>query len=137
MQKQVKEAVKGRQWLDFDRLNNELDRCGKSLQSLEARRKYLAGQYPQAAMPGSFYYYTLQYPPHIRQRLNSLHRCLKKETLALRMASDSLKLYIKESISLTNELMQVIYPQTRGNLYNRLGGLREADISGMLIGAEV
>jgi hypothetical protein len=131
MQRRVRDAVRERKWLEFDVLNNELDRCGASLKALEQKRSAICG-----AVGGSrsFYTMTRSFPLDERRRVNTLYRGLKKQMLGLRMANSALQFYIRESRALAQDFIGAAYPQARGSLYTRRGLSLEPEMGGVLIG---
>jgi hypothetical protein len=134
-QSRIKEAVYHKNWLDFDPLMADLARTSRELKDKEDERRYML---PSALVGGNFYAAAINrlsaYTAEQRRHITELYRALKMTLLKIRLDSEALQHYLKESLDFAHDAMEAAFPQTRGKIYSRTGIVAPAqELSGVFI----
>jgi hypothetical protein len=118
LQAQVKEAVRGRRWADFDGLLAQVQQAGETLKGLEGRRIAVTGK-------GSFYQFAVSHTENQAEadKLCSLYRNLKLNLIRIKTQNESLQYYIQQSASLAENYLKGIAEAASGTgkLYTPAG----------------
>jgi hypothetical protein len=141
----VRNAVMNREWDEFESLISTMNAYSEQFQALEAKRAALfAALTPNApaddntleqadADSASFYAFAARLPSDERRELSSVYRELKLRALRLRVASNSLMLYLNEAKGTVDGFINAAFPERKTNLYSRFGTRIAADMRCMVL----
>lgn len=125
----VSEAVKRRDWVDFDASIGAINRIGARIEELEKERL--------ALMPGvnggNFYQFAGLFPDNERRILCGLYRQVKMEAARARFAAAALASYLGGARSLVSGMIEAAFPEKRGKIYGRSGVERSAKLDGLVL----
>ena len=125
----VSEAVKRRDWVDFDASIGAINRIGARIEELEKERL--------ALMPGvtgsGFYQFAGRFPDNERRILCGLYRQVKMEAARARFAAAALASYLGGARSLVSGMIEAAFPEKRGKIYGRSGVERSAKLDGLVL----
>lgn len=128
IQGEVKQAVLGREWADFEAQIAALAEAGEEFEELEAARVEIFGE-----GEAGFYAQCARFPEEERRVLTELYRRLKTETIKVRLENDGLSKYIAETRLVISGALDILYPERRGRLYSRRGMQVQPDMSSMML----
>ena len=132
---EVRQAVCGRKWTDFEKLIGELNKLSAEFEALEIKRaeafSQLARQTDDEDM--NFYNVIIKMPYLLRDEFSSLYRQLKVFVLRIRLANESLMNYIVEAKATVTDFLGAAFPDRKGRLYTRQGTEMEADMRSMVL----
>jgi hypothetical protein len=137
----VSEAVKRRDWIDFNASIEAVNSLSSRFEALEQERMALtptgegyAGKHDSALNSGqSFYAFAQCFPDEERRGLCDLYRRMKFEAAKLRFSTEALANYLGESRLLVAGLLTAAFPEKRGKIYGRSGAERSADLGGIVL----
>ncbi|MDR1147295.1 MAG: hypothetical protein LBK66_01545 [Spirochaetaceae bacterium] len=137
----VSEAVKRRDWIDFNASIEVVNSLISRFAALEQERMALTpeGEAPtekhdSALNSGlSFYAFAQCFPVEERRELCDLYRRMKFEAAKLRFSAAALANYLGESRLLVSGLLAAAFPEKRGKIYGKSGAERSADLGGIVL----
>jgi hypothetical protein len=157
----VRNAVMNREWDEFDSLISTMNAYSEQFQSLEEKRAALFAALTEhtpdvdtvssdapvdnntleqtdaddSAFSDSttFYAFASRLPSDERRELTGVYRDLKLRALRLRVASNSLMLYLNEAKGTVDGFINAAFPERKTNLYSRFGTRIAADMRCMVL----
>jgi hypothetical protein len=127
----VNEAVKRRDWADFDAATGTVRALAERVAELEAERRALM-KGADGSMP-RFYEYARRFADIEREELCGLYRAVKFEAARLRFSAEALARYLGECRAIVSGLLEAAFPERRGRLYGRSGAERNAGMGGIVL----
>ena len=125
----VAEAVKRRDWVDFDASIGAINEIRARVEELEEERL--------ALMPGvnggSFYQFAGYFPDNERQILCDLYRQVKLAAARARFEAEALASYIGEARAIVSGLIEAAFPEKRGKIYGKSGAERNVKLGGIVL----
>ncbi|MDR0683746.1 MAG: hypothetical protein LBF83_01260 [Spirochaetaceae bacterium] len=125
----VSEAVKRRDWVDFDASIGVINRIGARVEELEKERL--------ALMPGvtgsGFYQFAGLFPDNERRILCGLYRQVKMEAARTRFEAEALASYLGEAHAIVSGMIEAAFPEKRGKIYGRSGMEQNAKLGGIVL----
>ncbi|MDR1466535.1 MAG: flagellar protein FlgN [Treponema sp.] len=133
-QSAIQSAVTKREWADFEGLLLSMNGYKEQFEMLEKERMALFSGYNDAE-GNTPHFYTLiaKLPENERRELANVYRRIKERALKVRLANDSLALYLEEAKTTLNAFMKVAFPTASGNTYSRKGTKIEANMSALVV----
>ncbi|MDR0784961.1 MAG: flagellar export chaperone FlgN [Treponema sp.] len=134
MQTAVRSAVIKREWADFEKLLLSMNGYKEQFEALEKERMGLFSDSVDAE-GNTPHFYTLiaKLPETERREFADIYRKIKERALKVRLANDSLALYLEEAKTTLNAFMKAAFPIASGNTYSRKGMKIEADMTALVI----
>jgi hypothetical protein len=130
----MRSAVTKREWADFEGLLLSMNGYKDQFEVLEKERMELfSGSVDTQGNTPHFYTLIAKLPENERRELANIYRRIKERALRVRLANDSLALYLEEAKTTLNAFMKAAFPITSGNTYSRKGTKIEADMSALVI----
>jgi hypothetical protein len=133
----VRNAVVNREWVDFETFLNSLGEVSNDFESLEFERERIfsvfAGRTGSKDEPAGFYSLASQLPNQERRELTELYRRLKLESIRIRLANDSLMVYLTEARTTVAGFLEAAFPDRKGRLYSRRGTQIPSDMRSMVL----
>jgi hypothetical protein len=130
----VSEAVKRREWIDFNASIETVRALSARIDEIENRRLELTRDGGGISGAGlSFYDFVRRFSNDERQILCGLYRQLKFEAARLRFSSEALAAYLGEARLLAAGLLEAAFPEKRGKIYGRSGAERSAKLGGIVL----
>jgi hypothetical protein len=132
----VNEAVKRRDWIDFNASIESINSLTARFSALEQERMALmpVGKRDGKRDSGlSFYAFAQNFPDEERRELCDLYRRMRFEAAKLRFSAEALANYLGESRLLVAGLLKAAFPEKRGKIYGRSGAERSADLGGIVL----
>ncbi|MDR1363817.1 MAG: hypothetical protein LBJ35_07210 [Spirochaetaceae bacterium] len=133
----VSEAVKRRDWIDFNTSIETVKALTTRFEALEQQRIALT---PLEGRPDgkhdsgrNFYAFAQSFPEEERRALCDLYRRMKSEAAKLRFSAEALANYLGESRLLVSGLLGAVFPEKRGKIYGKSGMERNADFGGIVL----
>ncbi|MDR2394280.1 MAG: hypothetical protein LBD93_09025 [Treponema sp.] len=143
IQESVRNAVIKREWTDFESLLSTMNQYGDQFQVLEAERATLLSNCLEGdttpAKKGnkdtkpSFYSLVSRFPEQDRNGLTEMYRNLKLRALKIRMANESLVVYLDEAKTLINSFLEAACPERKTQFYSRWGTKVAMDARSMMV----
>ncbi|AEF84493.1 hypothetical protein TREPR_1918 [Treponema primitia ZAS-2] len=125
LQIQVKGAVTGREWADFEGYLGSLAAIGDEFEALDQERVQiftdLAKEMGFNHEGVGFYSFAARLPEPERRELSELYRRIKMKTLEVRFTNDSLTDYLSEAQTIVSGFLEEVFPERKGRLYTRQG----------------
>ncbi|MDR2344052.1 MAG: hypothetical protein LBD86_05925 [Spirochaetaceae bacterium] len=125
----VAEAVKRRDWVDFDASIEAVNQIRTRVEELEGERL--------ALMPGvtwrDFYGFAGRFPDKERQILCGLYRQIRLETARVSFSAAALASYLGEARAIVSGLIEAAFPEKRGKIYGRSGVEQSAGLGGIVL----
>lgn len=144
LQSQMRQAVMGREWDDFEGKSQDVNQMSDEFARLEEKRGELfsalagvsketksADSFDNEEMP--FYAAILALPVDQRRQLSDLYRELKIETLKMRALSETFLAYLTEAKSMTASYIEAVCPDRGGKLYTRKGRRVSQDLKSFVL----
>ena len=130
----VRSAVMKREWADFEKLLLSMNGYKEQFEMLEKERMELfSGSVDAEGNTPHFYTLIAKLPEDERRELADVYRNIKERALKVRLANDSLALYLEESKTTLKAFMKAAFPVANGNIYSRKGVKIEADMRALVI----
>lgn len=128
----VNEAVKQRNWIDFNAAIEVVKSLAGRVEALEQKRLALT---PEAAGGGKerFYVFARRFSGEEQKTLCELYRSVKFEAAKLRFSAEALSAYLGESRALVSGLLEAVFPEKRGKIYGKSGVERSAGLGGIVL----
>ncbi|MDR2634075.1 MAG: hypothetical protein LBC51_10715 [Treponema sp.] len=143
IQASVRHAVINREWTDFESLLSTMNQYGDQFQVLEAERAALLSDFLEGdASPSetdhtdnkpSFYSLVSRLPEQDRNGLTEMYRNLKLRALKIRLANESLVVYLNEAKTIVNNFLEAACPERKTQFYSRWGTKVETDARSMMV----
>ncbi|GHT85893.1 hypothetical protein FACS1894137_10750 [Spirochaetia bacterium] len=143
LQGQVKNAVRSRQWTDFEGHLGSLAAIGDEFEALDRDRvqiftafaRRMGFNYEVECPPQGpdFYAFAARLPEKERRELSELYRCIKMRTLGVRFANDSLMNYLDETQAVVSGFLEAVFPDRKGKIYSRRGTQVNPDMRSMVL----
>jgi hypothetical protein len=149
LQNQVKNAVRNREWTDFQGHLGSLAAIGDAFEALDhervqiftgfARRmgfNYEVEPSVESRRPpqgGGFYAFAARLPERERRELSDLYRRIKMRALGVRFANDSLTDYLDETQAVVSGFLEAVFPDRKGKIYSRQGRQVTPDMRSMVL----
>ncbi|MDR0411772.1 MAG: flagellar export chaperone FlgN [Treponema sp.] len=133
-QSAMRSAVTKREWADFEGLLLAMNGYKEQFEALEKERMELFSDYMDGkGNTPRFYTLIAKLPEDERRQLADVYRKIKERALKVRLANDSLALYLEEAKATLNTFMKAVFPTANGNTYSRKGTKIEADMCALVI----
>jgi hypothetical protein len=130
----MRSVVAKREWADFEGLLLSMDGYKEQFETLEKERMALfSGSIDAEGNAPHFYTLIAKLPEDERRELADVYRKIKERALKVRLANDSLALYLEEAKTTLNAFIKAAFPTASGNTYSRKGTKIEADMSALVI----
>lgn len=130
----VKNAITARAWTDVETLNLSLETYKEKIDALEAERLSLFGASPDAeGKTPHFYAMVSRLPEDERTELSELYRSVKDRALKVRIANESLLLYINEARATMDDFMKTAFPDRKGGVYSKQGKKVSSDMRSLIL----
>jgi hypothetical protein len=140
----VRDAVKRKQWIDFNMLIESMNSFSFQIEDLEQQRLAIFedaadNDFAVCRRGGAptFYAFAMRFPDTERNSLTNVYRRLKMETAKVRFTSDALNAYLTDARILVSGMIDEAYPERRGKIYSKKGSLRSADMRSLVINAQL
>jgi hypothetical protein len=133
-QESVKNAAINREWADFETLTLSLEMCKEQFDALEAERLILFEIVSDAEgrMP-HFYAMVSHLPENERKELSELYRSIKDRTLKVRIANETLRLYLNEAQTTLGDFMKAAFPDRKTGVYSKQGKKISPDMRSLVL----
>jgi hypothetical protein len=132
----VAEAVRRRDWVDFDASIEAMKALSGKVEKLENERLALF-QSADGVSGGDkdiyFYNFVQHFPEEQRQVLCGLYRQIKLEAARARFSADALVSYLGEARALVSGLIEAAFPEKRGRIYGKSGMERGKELGGIVL----
>ncbi|MDR0663295.1 MAG: hypothetical protein LBF80_04345 [Spirochaetaceae bacterium] len=125
----VNEAVRGRNWVDFDASIKTINGIASRVAGLEEERTALM----RGAGAHGFYDFARRFPDEERSILCGLYRQVRLEAARTRFSAEALASYLGEARALVSGLLEAAFPEKRGKIYGRSGMERDAKMGGVVL----
>jgi hypothetical protein len=126
----VRNAVVRREWADFEQLLLSMNGYKEQFELLEKERLEV---FESEGEGKSFYSLIGDLPEAERRQLAEVYRNIKERALKVRLANDSLALYLEEAKSTLKAFMEAAFPVANGNTYSKNGRKVKADLRAMVM----
>ncbi|MDR0554361.1 MAG: hypothetical protein LBG76_06145 [Treponema sp.] len=123
----VREAVRNREWADFEAFMEDLSSIGEEFEALDAERARIFGE------ERGFYALCARFPEGERKNITDLFRRLKGEITKIRLENDALQKYLSEARVMISGFLEILFPERRGRIYSRRGTQINADMRSMVL----
>jgi len=143
IQEQIRIAVTDRQWTIFEDNLTAMNTIEKKLQELEIEREALFSIYKSIIHQqnfsdnlddkGQFYVLLSHMPENQRNDLTSIYRSLKMESIKLKMANETLMVYLNGLKTTLREFVDLAFTERGGKMYTREGMHFSHDMSSMVL----
>jgi hypothetical protein len=137
LQSQVKDAVRNRQWTDFQGHLGSLAAIGDEFEALEQKRVQNFISFAKCmGFTGEgvgFYTFAARLPETERRELSDLYRRIKMRTLGVRFTNDSLTSYLDETQTVVSGFLEAVFPDRKGKIYSRRGTQVTPDMRSMVL----
>jgi len=133
LQKLIREAVRNREWTDFEYHFAALGRIKAEIIALESERERFFAEISGKTGDFSFYAFAAQLPPEQRAELTAIYRNLKLETLRVQMAGEALMTYITEVRVVIAGFFEVAFPDRSGKIYTPHGMSASHDMRSIIL----
>ena len=127
----VAEAVKRRDWVDFDASIGAINEIRARVEELEEER--LALMPGVNGRSGGFYNFVLRFQDEERQILCDLYRQVKLAAARARFEAEALASYIGEARAIVSGLIEAAFPEKRGKIYGKSGAERNVKLGGIVL----
>jgi len=142
IQEKIRNAVSNRLWDDFHNHVHVMNSIEKKLTDIENEREQLftsfemqknhAG-YGEKDPVNRFYEITAFLPENQRNDLYAIYRSLKMEALKLRIANDTLMVYLSGIKSTYKDFLDLFFPDRGGKIYTKAGTHIAHDMRSMVV----
>jgi hypothetical protein len=136
LQALIRDAVIGREWADYELFTDSVNKIGAEFEALENERMKLfrgLADGGEGDEKKRFYAVAARFPETEREKLTALYRRLKMEIFQIRLSSDTLLEYIKETKTAITGVLETAYPDRKGRIYSRTGVERKADMKSVVV----
>jgi len=143
LQEKIRTAVINKEWTVFDTHLNAMNSIESTMENLEIEREKLFSVFETLVhqdgfsqtldAKGRFYKLVALLPETQRDDLTSIYRSLKIEALRLRMANESLFVYLSEIKSTLNDFFALAFPDRCGKMYTKSGAHFSNELSSMVL----
>ena len=134
LQNLVWDAVKNRDWTDFEGHFDALGEMGEEFSSLEAEREELfAGIHAESGAYSGFYAFVAYLPPDQRTEITEIYRNFKLDALKIQVSGDALMSYIAGARSTLAGFFEIAFPDRSGRLYTPHGSPVSHDMRSMVL----
>lgn len=135
-QSRVRQAVIGREWVDFDGKVAELEALGLNFNHLENERaglfSGLADEFHLSDGGKPFYALIMPLPPDESRELSRLYRELKMESLKMKAMNETFLAYLNEAKTMAAAYLEAVCPARGGKLYTRMGRRVSQDLKSIV-----
>lgn len=138
-QVRAKKALEEKNWLKLEQALASLEFKTEGLHCLEERRceAWKKIQRSVADEEASFYVVLPRLPAEWREKISSLHRDLKIQTLRLKGLTMGISAYVQTAGTLIRGVIQEINPAFRGRLYSKNGFLKASEAQSLVLNAHM
>ena len=134
MQNLVWEAVKNRDWTDFEGHFDALGKMGEEFSALEDDREGLFTEISaDLSAYSGFYTFVAHLPADQRDEITEIYRNLKLEALRIQFSGDALMDYIAGARSTLEGFFEIAFPDRGGKLYTPHGSPVSHDMRSMVL----
>ncbi|GHV94722.1 hypothetical protein AGMMS50293_10420 [Spirochaetia bacterium] len=144
LQKLIEEAVRNREWTDFEGHFIALNGVEQDIGLMEKEREGLFANFAAADAlnangpdlnddKGRFYAMVSRLPAEERNELTGIYRSLKLEALKLRMANDTLMSYLSGARATLADFLEHAFPDRGGRIYTKNGAPLSHDMRSMVL----
>jgi hypothetical protein len=137
LQGQVKNAVRNRQWTDFEGHIGSLAAIGDKFEALDHERVQIFTDFSRKMgfnYEGlGFYAFAARLPETERRELSDLYRRVKMETLGVQFNNESLTNYLDETQAVVSGFLEAVFPDRKGKIYSRKGTQVSPDMRSMVL----
>jgi hypothetical protein len=137
LQTQVKNAVRNREWTDFQGHLGSLAAIGDAFEALDHERVQIFTAFARRMGFNhegvGFYTFAARLPEQERRELSELYRRIKMRTLGVRFANDSLTDYLDETQAVVSGFLEAVFPDRKGKIYSRQGTQVSPDMRSMVL----
>ncbi|GHV77982.1 hypothetical protein AGMMS49942_28030 [Spirochaetia bacterium] len=137
LQDQVKNAVRNRQWIDFEGHLGSLAAIGDEFEALDHERERIFTSFARKMgfnhQGVGFYAFAARLPETERRELSDLYRRIKMRTLGVRFTNDSLTDYLDETQAVVSGFLEAVFPDRKGKIYSRRGTQVAPDMRSMVL----
>jgi hypothetical protein len=137
LQNEVKNAVRNRQWTDFEGHLGSLAAIGDEFEALDLERVQIFTAFARKMGFNhegvGFYAFAARLPEPEQRELSELYRRIKMRTLGVRVANDSLTDYLDETQAVVSGFLEAVFPDRKGKIYSRQGTQVTPDMRSMVL----
>jgi hypothetical protein len=137
LQGQVRNAVRNREWTDFEGHLGSLAVIGDEFEALDHERAQVFTGFARRMgfnyAGVGFYAFAARLPELERRELSDLYRHIKMRTLGVRFANDSLTDYLDETQTVVSGFLEAVFPDRRGKIYSCRGTQVSPDMRSMVL----
>ena len=143
VQEKIRAAVADREWTAFEDNFNVMNSIESKMVNLENEREQLfyvfetlvhqQGFSETLDAKGRFFKLVSMLPENQREELTAIYRSLKMEAVKLRIANDSLMIYLNEIKSTLVDFLALAFPDRCGKMYTKSGAHSSNELSSMVL----
>ncbi len=129
-------AIRERKWESLEKAIRGIDALEGELAQVESEREGIFDILKKDAGLGAdanFYTWAVRLPTDIRDGITELYRCLKSRAMAARAQGTAIAGYLTESRTVLAGIMEELFPQRRGKIYDKRGGHRESEMTKVIL----
>jgi hypothetical protein len=144
----VRDAVRRRDWIDFEAILDSLKGLGVEFEALDLQREKIFENFAALALPvyihyadhegeSRFYALVSRLTSEERSYLTEMYRNLKIKILKIRFQNESLAHYLSQARVLVKDVLDSAFPDRKGSLYTRHGTALDADMRSMVLNRQL
>ena len=138
IQEKIRTAVLDGEWEGFEGHISEISAIEKKISALENERENLFDSFAGASSgevdsKSRFYSIAEKLPQEQRDDLTAVYRCLKMETLKLRIANESYMTYLSAIKSTISDFFEAVFPERSGKMYTPQGTHHSNDMRSLVL----
>ncbi|GHV73541.1 hypothetical protein AGMMS49940_08430 [Spirochaetia bacterium] len=138
LQGQVRNAIRSRQWIDFEGHLSSLASIGDEFEALDHERVQIFTVFSRKMGFNheeglGFYAFAAHLPEQERRELSDLYRSIKLETMGVQFTNESLTNYLDETQAVVSGFLEAVFPDRKGKIYSRRGTQVSPDMRSMVL----
>lgn len=146
VQEKIRLAVTGREWAVFEEHLSAMNEIESKMADMEKEREELFVVFEAIVhqksfsetldAKGRFYKLISMLPENQRNDITAIYRCLKLESVKLRMANDTLMTYLNGIKTTLKDFFDLAFPDRAGKMYTNQGTHFSHDMRSMVLNSQ-
>jgi hypothetical protein len=129
-------SIRDREWPKLEDAIRRVDAIETQISEIELKRSQVYAELCRKAdLPAeaSFYQWAVLLPQDVRASITEQYRQLKFRALEARASGSAISNHLAESKALLNGILEELFPQRRGNIYNKSGHSRKSELASIIV----
>lgn len=132
-QKRLYETVVNRNWIQFQKLNEQKESIVSDFLILEKNREAILSTMGGAGTFSDFYHITASLPDENRTTINSLFREMRRLLLLSKTENDILSAYTENARNILSGMLETVIPARKNKIYSRRGDLVAGKVESLVL----